>query len=53
MGWLGLARLAGHEFRERETEQIERNRATINWGWLGVARDGEKVQRAESESREA
>jgi hypothetical protein len=52
MGWLGLARLAGHEFRERETEQRERNRATINWGWLGVARDGEKVQRAESESRE-
>ncbi len=42
MGWLGLARLAGEV-------------AGGGSGWLVVARlarDGEKVQRAESESRE-
>ena len=58
MEWLGLARLARHGLRERETEQRERTRATISrrhgggsgWlaGWLKVAGDCEKVQRAES-----
>ena len=41
MGWLGLARLAGHGLGERELEQ----RSVEG---TGVAGDGEKVQRAES-----
>jgi hypothetical protein len=52
-----LARLAGHGLGERETEQRERTQRSVEGtgvarGWLGVAGDGEKVQRAESESRE-
>uniref|UniRef100_A0A2N9HPI8 Uncharacterized protein n=1 Tax=Fagus sylvatica TaxID=28930 RepID=A0A2N9HPI8_FAGSY len=52
-----LARLAGHGLGERETEQRERTQRSVEgtgvargWlaGWLGVAGDGEKVQRAES-----
>ena len=48
MGWLGLARLAGHGLGERETEQRESRRHGGGSGWLAVAGDGEKVQRAES-----
>ena len=38
----GLARLAGHELGERESEQKERKRAENGQAWLGVARDSEK-----------